>query len=196
MKKIILLIALSFTIFYVNAQKNCIDAIILNTQEGKTDTIFCKIMSEDELNYTIDNGFAITSISKLSVNQTFECVREMSTYEIYKYRGIDNVTRDYFQNTHTSGEYLRKAAFNAYLATGLAIVGTGGVVLGVTVFKNAPSQYYWIVGGAVFGAAALFFAITSWNQVYKAGKLLDLNDKAALYLAPTSDGNIGMKIKF
>jgi len=198
MKKIILFGSLFLLISFSNAQ-NCIDAVIiqLNKQIGnETDTIFCKILSSDETSYLIDNGLSITSISKSNVIDTLVCFREMNIYEVFKFKGIDNVTKDYFDNSLTAGNALRKAAFKTYLATGLGIVGGGSIILGLTAFNDTPSKPYFIIGGSLATAASLFFVVTAWNQIYKAGKLLDLNKKASLFLNPTTEGNLGLTIRF
>ena len=198
MKKLILFVSFLCAFALLNAQ-NCVDAVViqLNKQIGNgTDTIFCKILSSDETSYLIDNGLSITSVSKSNVIDTLLCFREMNIYEVYKFRGIDNVTKDYFNNSHTAGAALRKAAFKTYLATGLGIVGGGSVILGLTVFNNTSSKPYFIIGGSLITATSLFFVVTAWNQIYKAGKLLDLNEKAALFLNPTSEGNLGLIIRF
>lgn len=177
--------------------QNCIDMLVyyVDGTKSKTDTLFCKIVSEDEGDYTIDNGLAVTSLPKSIVAKTVPCFREMSPYEVYRFQGLDNVTMDYFNNMNTAGAALRKSAFNIYLATGLAIVGGTGIIMGVTVFNEKPSKPAWIVGGSVVTAAALFFAIRGWNQIYKAGKLLDLQN-SQLYLGPTQSGNLGLSLEF
>ncbi len=197
-KKLTFLILLFFSGLLLQAQ-HCIDLIILkgDAQENRvSDTLFCKIMTEDETDYIIDNGFAITSIAKKMVKEVKECFRPMTNYEIYKFKGIDNVTMDYFQNAQTAGNYFRKAAFNMYLSTGLVLVGGTGIILGVTTFKNTPSQNYWIAAGGIFAATALVFSIVGWNQIYKAGKLMDINNKTSLYLNATPEGELGLKLKF
>lgn len=198
MKKIILFVCFLCAFTILNAQ-NCIDAVIIRLNEPanhETDTIFCKIVSSDENGYLIDNGLSISSISKSNVIDTLVCFREMNIYEIYKYRGIDNVTKEYFTNSYTAGNALRKAAFRTYLATGLGIIGGGSVILGLTILNDQKTQPYFIIGGSLITATSLFFVVTAWNQIYKAGKLLDLNEKASLFLNSTSDGNLGLIIRF
>ena len=199
MRKIVLLLLVFCGISFFGYAQNCIDYIIYRVEfqnESKLDTLVCKIMNEDENGYIVDNGLAITTIPKKIVQAAIPCAREMNAYELYKFKGIDNVTRDYFQNNKTAGSYLRKAGFNTYLSIGLGIVGAGSIALGATTFKGEPSQNYWIVGGSLAAGTSLFFMILAWNNVYKAGKLLDLNSKAALYLAPTQSGDLGLSIKF
>lgn len=189
----------------VSFGQNCIDMLVYvysvdgSETNTKTDTLYCKILSEDESGYTIDNGFAVSSLPKNIVTKVLPCCREMSPYEVYRFQGLDNVTMDYFtnnfNNVNTAGAALRKSAFNIYLATGLAIVGGTGMIMGLTVFKEKPSKPAWIVGGSVVTAAALFFAIRGWNQVYKAGKLLDLQN-SELNLGLTQSGNLGLSLQF
>jgi hypothetical protein len=198
MKKIRLFVCFLCAFTFSNAQ-NCIDAVIIRLNEfadKETDTVFCKILSADETSYLIDNGLSITSISKNNVIDTLVCFREMNIYEVFKFKGIDNVTQDYFNNSLTAGDALRKAAFKTYLATGLGIVGGGSVILGLTVFNDAPLKPYLIIGGSLITATSLFFVVTAWNQIYKAGKLLDLNEKASLFLNATPEGNLGLTIRF
>lgn len=197
MKRFILFIPL-LLLSFANAQ-NCIDAVIIklnDTGNKVTDTIICKILSSDETGYLIDNGLSITSISKNNVIDTLVCFREMNIYETYKYKGIDNVTKEYFANSYTAGNALRKAAFRTYLATGLGIVGGGSIILGLTALNDLKIKPYFIIGGSLITAASLFFVVTAWNQIYKAGKLLDLNEKASLYLNSTPEGNLGFTIRF
>jgi hypothetical protein len=197
--KNISLILLSFMLICASRAQSCIDALILkinNSGQETTDTLFCKIMSEDVNYYTVDNGFAITSIVKTTVIEAIPCMRQMTAHEIYKFKGIDFVTQDYFQNNNTVGNYFRKASFNMYLAAGLGIVAGVGIILGTTVYKNKPAQNYWIAGGGVVTAGSIFFMILAWNNVYKAGKLLDINEKTSLYLYPSQEGNVGLQLRF
>ena len=183
---------------YSHAQ-SCIDALILkinHSEQETTDTLFCKIMSEDANCYTVDNGFAITSIMKTSVVKAIPCMRKMTAYEIYKFKGIDFVTHDYFQNNNTVGNYFRKASFDMYLAAGLGIVGGAGIIVGATVYGNKPAQNYWIAGGGVVAAGSIFFMVLAWNNIYKAGKLLDINEKISLHLSPNQEGNVGLQLRF
>ena len=160
MKKITLFVFLFLLIPFSNAQ-NCIDAVIIRLNKqivNGPDTIFCKILSSDETSYLIDNGLSITSVSKSNVVDTLLCFREMNIYEVYKFRGIDNVTKDYFNNSHTAGAALRKAAFKTYLATGLGIVGGGSIILGLTALSNTPAKPYFIIGGSLITATSLSFS--------------------------------------
>ncbi|MEG2070810.1 MAG: hypothetical protein RR034_05500, partial [Bacteroidales bacterium] len=99
--------------------QNCIDAVIIHIDNKEIhDTLFCKILSEDTDFYTIDNGYAITTLPSNMVVTTIDCIREMDAYEVYRYEGLDQVTRDYFKNQQTAGNAFRKAAFSTYIATG------------------------------------------------------------------------------
>jgi len=176
--------------------QNCIDYVILktNNDNAKTDTIFCKLLSGDEETVVIDNGYAVTSFKKSLIEEIKYCVREMTPYEVYKFQGLDAVTADMFQNKNTAGAFLRKGARSTYLGAGLAIVGTGVTLIGVFwVNDNAGKTACYITGGVTV-ATGLFFAIRGWNQIYKAGKLLDLSTQSALYLN-TNEG-IGVSLKF
>ena len=198
MKKITLIL-ISFILMCSSNAQSCIDALILKVtsfEQGTTDTLFCKIMSEDANYYTVDNGFAITSIVKTSVKEVILCVRQMTAYEIYKFKGIDFVTQDHFQNRNTIGNYFRKASFNMYLATGLGIVAGASVTVGLTIFKDKPGQNYWIAGGAIVGAGSIFCMVLAWNNIYKAGKLLDINEKTSLHLWTGREGDVGLQLKF
>ena len=177
--------------------QNCIDYIILNLEDNKTkiDTLFCKLISEDDESVVIDNGYAITSLKKSLISDIQRCVREMTPYEVYKYQGLDAVTADMFNNQNTAGAYLRKAARNTYLGAGLALVGSGVIVMGrYWVTPTAGKTVCYITGG-VTAATSLFFLIRGWNQVYRAGKLLDINAQTSLYLTPTQEG-IGISLNF
>lgn len=176
--------------------QNCIDAVIyLSDDNDKTDTLFCKVINEEESYYTIDNGYSISSLSKSIVKEVLPCYRAMLPVEVYRYNGLDKMTMDYFNQNNTVGAALRKASVNIYLATGLAAVGGTSFIMAFTVFDNHRSRPAWIVGGGVITATALFFAIRGWNQIYKAGKLLDLHN-STLYLGPTQSGNLGLSLEF
>lgn len=197
MKKQILSFLLLFYVGFIHAQQ-CIDAIIIKFNEptATTDTLFCKILNEDETHYTIDNGYAISALTKNMVIEVLRCHRAMNTFEIYKYKGIDAVTYDDFAQRNSAGNYLRKAAFNAYIATGLAMVGGVSITLGLTVFDHSKSKNAWIIGGGVLTGTSLFFIIRGWNQLYKAGKILDLKGNSALYISHTAQGDLGLLLKF
>ena len=177
--------------------QNCIDYITLNVNKNntQTDTIFCKVLSEDEETIVIDNGYAITTLKKSFVEEVKYCVREMMPYEVYKFQGLDAVTADMFQNQNTAGSYMRKGARSTYLGAGLSIVGAGVVLTGVFWVNSSAGQTACYITGGVTVAAGLFFAIRGWNHIYKAGKLLDLNAQSALYLNTNQDG-IGLSVKF
>ena len=188
-----LLLAFSLGVF----GQNCIDAIVYvsDDENNKTDTLFCKIIDDEDAYYTIDNGYAVSSLSKSVVKEVLPCYREMLPVEVYRYKGLDKMTMDYFNQNNTVGAALRKATVNIYIATGLAALGGTSLIMGFAVFNDSRSKPAWIVGGGVGLAAALFFAIRGWNQIYKAGKLLDLNN-STLYLGPTQSGNLGLSLEF
>jgi len=189
-------IALLFITFHSFSQ-NCIDYIILNIEDNhaKKDTLFCKLISEDEESVVIDNGFAITTLKKSLVEDIKRCVRDMTPYEVYKFQGLDAVTADMFNNQNTAGAYLRKAARNTYLGAGLAIVGTGVILTGVFWVNTDAGRTTCYITGGITAAASLFFIIRGWNQIYRAGKLLDLNSQAAIYLNANQEG-VGLSLKF
>jgi hypothetical protein len=189
-----------FLLFFITLQsfsQNCIDYIILKTDhvDVKTDTIFCKVVSEDAEFIVIDNGHAISSLKKSLIENITRCARELTPYEVYKFQGLDAVTADMFKNQNTAGAYMRKAARNTYLGAGMAIAGSALVVTGRFWIKNEPAQIACYIAGGVTAAASLFFLIRGWNQVYRAGKLLDLSTQSALYLNTNQEG-IGLSIKF
>lgn len=189
---IITLLLLSLQSF----SQNCIDYVILNVgyNNAQTDTIFCKLINEDDETIVVDNGYAITTLKKSLVEEVKYCAREMSLYEVYKFQGLDAVTGDMFNNQNTVGAYLRKGARSTYLGAGLAIVGTGVTLIGIFWVKNDAGKTACYITGGVTVATGLFFAIRGWNQIYKAGKLLDLTSQSALYLN-TNEG-IGLSLKF
>jgi len=194
--KLFSIIAFLF-IFSHSFSQNCIDYIILNIEDvnSKADTLFCKIISEDEESVVIDNGFAITTLKRVLIEDMKRCVRDMTPYEVYKFRGLDAVTADMFNNQHTVGAYLRKASRNTYLGAGLAIAGSGIILLGVFwVNKEAGKNTCYVIGGLT-AATSFYFFIRGWNQIYRAGKLLDINAQTALYLNANQDG-VGLSLKF
>jgi hypothetical protein len=190
------IIALLFITLHSFSQ-NCIDYVVLKLDDtnAKTDTLFCRLLSEDEESIVIDNGYAITTLKKSLIESIKHCAREMTPYEVYKFQGLDAVTADMFNNQHTAGAYLRKAARNTYLGTGLAIVGTGVIAMGAFWANTEAGKTACYVTGGVPIATSLFLVIRGWNQIYRAGKLLDLNAQAALYLNANQEG-VGVSLKF
>ena len=74
-----------FLLFFITLQsfsQNCIDYIILKTDhvDVKTDTIFCKVVSEDDEFIVIDNGHAISSLKKSLIENITRCARELTLY--------------------------------------------------------------------------------------------------------------------
>jgi hypothetical protein len=194
--KQITFIALLFITLHAFSQ-NCIDYVILNLEDSnaKTDTLFCKLIGEDDEVVVIDNGYAITTLKRSLIEDIKRCVREMTPYEVYKFQGLDAVTADMFNNQNTAGAYLRKAARNTYLGAGLAIAGTGVILMGAFwVTADAGKTACYVTGGVTV-ATSLFFVIRGWNQIYKAGKLLDINAQTSLYLNANQDG-VGVSLKF
>ncbi|MDR1345872.1 MAG: hypothetical protein LBK03_04125 [Bacteroidales bacterium] len=175
--------------------QNCTDALLIKNNE-QIDTLFCRIMDEDEQSYTIDNGVFITSISKNAAISKILCIREMTIKETMHYKSLDAIAFSEFPNTKTAGYYLRKASLNTGIATGLLITGGGVMTLGLTIFKDRKSQPFWVIGGGLLTATSVFFFIRAWNQIYKAGKLLDVGNNAALYLNVTDEGLMGLSLKF
>jgi hypothetical protein len=196
MMKLLTAIILSFFSLHIYSQ-NCIDYIILHLEDNhmKTDTLFCKLISEDDESVVIDNGYALTTLKKSLIEGMKRCAREMTPFEVYKFQGLDAVTADMFNNQNTAGAYMRKAARNTYLSTGLAMVGTGIILTGVFWVNTDAGKTACYVTGGVTVAASLFFVIRGWNQIYRAGKLLDLNAQTALYLNTNQEG-IGLSLKF
>jgi uncharacterized membrane protein YcjF (UPF0283 family) len=195
MKPLFVITLLMFTL--QSFSQNCIDYIILNinNDNAKTDTIFCKLLSEDDETVVIDNGYAITTLKKSLVEKVKYCAREMTPYEVYKFQGLDAVTADMFKNNNTAGAYLRKGARSTYLGAGLAIVGTGVTLMGAFWVKSDAGKTACYITGGVTAATGIFFIIRGWNQIYKAGKLLDLSAQSALYLNANQEG-IGVSLKF
>jgi hypothetical protein len=194
MKRLLSIITLLILVVFGRAQ-NCTDALII--KDGvKIDTLFCRIMGEDEQSYTVDNGVSITSISKSVAIDKILCIREMTAKEVMHYKSLDALTFDEFPNTKTAGSYLRKAAFSTGIATGLSIAGCGAMTLGLTVFKDSKYKPLWLVGGGLVTATSVFFFVRAWNQIYKAGKILDVGNNAALYLNVTDEGLMGVALRF
>jgi hypothetical protein len=175
--------------------QNCTDALLIKDNE-QIDTLYCRIMDEDELGYTIDNGVFITSISKNVVVSKILCIREMTVKEMMHYKSLDAIAFSEFPKTKTAGYYLRRASLNIGIATGLLMVGGGVMTIGLTIFKDRKAQPFWIVGGSLFTATSIFFFVRAWNQIYKAGKLLDVGSNAALYLNVTDEGLMGVALRF
>jgi hypothetical protein len=111
---------------------------------------------------------------------------------MYRFKGIDFLTQDNFTNNNTSGYYFRKAAANIYISSGLTVAASTFITIGALVDKPVG----WYITGGICAAGSFLFALIAWNNVYRAGKLMDLNKKSALYLTPTQEGNLGLQIKF
>ncbi|MDR2971348.1 MAG: hypothetical protein LBU83_05395 [Bacteroidales bacterium] len=194
--KPITIFSLFFLFSFHSFSQNCIDYIILKIDNhAKTDTIYCKLLSEDDESIIIDNGHAITTLKKSLIETVKYCAREMTPYEVYKFQGLDAVTADMFNNQNTAGAFLRKAARNTYLGAGLAAVGTGIILTGAFWVKGDPGKIACYITGGVTAATSVFFLIRAWNQMYRAGKLLDLTAQSALYLNANQEG-VALSIKF
>ena len=197
-KKCLLVFLSSFMLLNFIKAQDCIDAVVckIDSAGEQIDTIFCQILGEEDTYLTIDNGLSITTIFKYMVVDIIHCMRPMNAYETYLYKGLNSVSQDYFEKQNTAGYYMRKAATEIFVSTGLALVGGVSITLGFTLFDYNPvAKYSWIIGGGICMGASLFLAIVAWNQIYKAGKLLDLQ-KYSLYLAPTQEGNLGLQLRF
>lgn len=196
MKRLLIIFMLSLFTCTLYSQQ-CIDMLILhmNDENNVNDTLFCKILSEDDENVIIDNGYAISTLSKKVIVTYQQCVREMTIAEIYRYEGINALNNDNFSQVNSPGAYLRKAARDTYISTCLAIVGAGSVTIGATLIDNQTVRSVTYIVGGVAVAASLFFVIKAWNEIYKAGKLMDINENSALYLRPNEDG-IGLSLSF
>ena len=192
-----ILILFLFLLSITSFSQNCIDYLILKVEDNhvQRDTIFCKLISEDEEAVVIDNGYAITSLKKSLIESIKRCVREMTPYEVYKFQGLDAVTADMFHNQNTAGACLRKAARNTYLGAGLALTGTGIILMGRYWVKPDAGKAACYITGGITTATSLFFIIRGWNQIYKAGKLLDINTQTSLFLNTTPEG-IGFSLIF
>jgi len=187
------------TLLFITLQcfsQNCIDYVVLKTDKNiKADTLYCILINEDDEFITIDNGRAITTLKKSLIEEITRCAREMTPYEVYKFQGLDAVTADMFNNQNTAGAYMRKAARNTYLGAGLAAVGTGIILTGAFWVKGDAGKTACFITGGVTAATSIFFLVRGWNQIYRAGKLLDLNAQSSLYLNTNQEG-IGLSIIF
>lgn len=177
--------------------QNCMDAIILS-KDSKFDTIPCKILGITDLYYTIDYGDQVSSVAKNEISDTLMCYRNMTLKEIERYEGIDAINGYNLDNTNlkTSGLYLRKATYNFY--TGFGITAAGGLALGLGCnIKNMNNvvKGVCIISGSIASAIGLFFVLRGCHHIYQAGKILDL-EKAAVYIAPTEKGDLGVLLKF
>jgi len=193
--KILLCVICLLNLVMAGWAQDCIDALLLKDNDH-IDTLFCRIMGEDEQSYTVDNSVFITSISKSMTVGKILCVRKMIPEEVMRYKSLDAITYEEFPNTKTAGSYLRKASFSTGIATGLSIIGCGTITLGLTVFNDSKSKPLWLVGGGLVTATSVFFFVRAWNQIYKAGKLLDVGNKTALYLNVNEEGLMGLSLKF
>jgi len=195
MKPLFIILLLLFAL--QSFSQNCIDYIILkvDAKNAQTDTLFCKLLSEDEETVVIDNGYAITTLKKSFIEELKRCVREMTPYEVYKFEGLDAVTADMFNNKNTAGAYLRKGARSTYMGAGFSAAGTGIILIGAFWVKEDAGKTACYITGGITAAAGIFFLIRGWNQIYRAGKLLDLNGQSAIYVNANQDG-IGVSLKF
>ncbi len=190
---ILLIIGMGFLSF---SQDNCIDRIILHLdkENNVSDTIFCKILNTDQAHILIDNGYSISSIPLIHVIDTQYCFREMTQYEIFRYEGLDYVGFDPYSQKQTAGTFMKKAAYSMYIGTGLMLAGTGvGLVGSFIAEKTVHKNICYSVAG-LSAATAIFFYIRGWDLIYRAGKIIDLNENTALYLN-NSDG-VGLSLRF
>ncbi len=183
--------------FFAYAQQTCIDRVVisLNTESTYTDTVYCKILRTDESNILIDNGFSVTALPLTHILDTIRCYREMTSYEQYRFEGTDFVEFDISSKRKTAGLYLKKAAKSAYWATALGLAGTGFWATGHFLAKNNSTvRGLCYTAAGLSAGAAIFFAIRGWDLVYRAGKLLNINETTSLHLS--GDNGIGLSLNF
>ncbi len=177
---------------HVSMAQTYIDAVVVN--EGK-DTIFGKIMEINDSTITIDHFNYIFSIPKDLVVSYQTNVREASRYERIHMEQMDNLSEKDF-GYQTSGYYLRKSSKNFYLGMCLSVAGNTSIIIPlVTHDKLTIADQATLACGIAVSAAGLFFLLRSFYFVNKAGKILDL-ERSSIYLTPTEDGGMGMKVKF
>ncbi len=171
-----------------------IDAIILN---NNTDTLFGKVLNITDSSYTIDRFNYIFSIPKTMITSHIPNYREATRYERIHMKQLDALSDDELA-TKTSGYYLRKASKNFYWGLSLTTIGafTDGFALANKYPERTETQK-WIMFscGSVITAGGLFFLLRSFYFIDKAGKIMDL-ERSSIYLTPTEDGGMGMKVKF
>ncbi len=199
MTRKIFILLISIGMFGVSIAQNnpCIDRVIINVPMDNTsasDTMYCKIISTDQSNIIIDNGYSVTSLPLTHIADTVRCIRPMSNYEIYRFQGVNFVEFDIQAQRQTVGNYLMKAANSAYWATALSLVGTGtGLAGGFLVdSQNGKVACYTIAG--ISAGAAIFFAVRSWDFVYRAGKIIDINGSTSLHLSGKE--GVGLSLRF
>ena len=179
------------------AQQPCIDRVVisLNEESTVTDTLYCKILRTDQSNILLDNGFSVTALPLTHIIDTVRCFRAMTSYEQYRYDGAEFVEFDIHANRKTAGVYLKKAANSAYWATALGLAGAGFGVAGYYLGEssNATKAVCYTAAGLSIGTA-IFFAIRGWDLVYRAGKLLDVNETTSLHL--NGNNGVGLSLKF
>ena len=191
MRKFIFVIVI-LLLSQVSMAQTYIDAVVVN--EGK-DTIFGKIMEINDSTITIDRFNYIFSIPKDLVVSYQANVREASRYERIHMEQMDNLSEKDF-GYQTSGYYLRKSSKNFYLGMCLSVAGNTSIIIPlVTHDKLTIADQATLACGIAVSAAGLFFLLRSVYFVNKAGKILDL-ERSSIYLTPTEDGGMGVKVKF
>ncbi|MBO4581292.1 MAG: hypothetical protein J5701_03290 [Bacteroidales bacterium] len=193
MKRLGIFIALFIVLPWAYSQQY-IDAVILNNSR---DTIFGKVLNITDSSYTIDRFNFVFSIPKSMISGHISNYREATRYERIHMKQLDALSDDEL-STKTSGYYLRKASKNFYLGLSLTTIGafTDGFALANKYPERTETQK-WIMFscGSVITAGGLFFLLRSFYFIDKAGKIMDL-ERSSIYLTPTEDGGMGVKINF
>lgn len=191
MRKFIFVIVI-LLLSQVSMAQTYIDAVVVN--EGK-DTIFGKIMEINDSTITIDRFNYIFSIPKDLVVSYQANVREASRYERIHMKQMDNLSEEDF-GYQTSGYYLRKSSKNFYVGMCLSVAGNTSILIPLLSHdKLTVGDQITLACGITASAAGLFFLLRSFYFVNKAGKILDL-ERSSIYLTPTEDGGMGVKINF
>ncbi len=192
MKKIVIILAIICACVW---QANCqqyFDAVIIKNQK---DTIFGKIVNITDSAVVVDRFNVIFEISKENIENYISNYREMTPHEQALMQQIDNI-----YNTDlgykTAGYYLRKSARN--FSTGLPIfaIGTTTFVCSLTLCEDKPPiKYVLLASGCAAIGTGVFFLLRSFHFINKTGKILDM-EKASLYVAPSTQNDIGVQLKF
>ena len=194
MKKFFIILAICIGVWQVNCQQY-LDAIVLKNQQ---DTIFGKIINTTDSSLVVDRFNVIFDISKDNIDNYILNFRESTAQERVFMQQIDNLYNEDL-GYKTAGYYMRKSARSFYVGLPVFGLGTTALICSLTLFENQymppKAKYTMLVGGAVAMGVGTFFLLRSFYYINKSGKILDL-EKASLYLNPSTQGGMGMQLKF
>lgn len=192
MKRLIILISMLIATQAAQCQQY-IDALILHNNH---DTVYGKVIDITDTSYTIDRFNVIFSLPKAMVAEYIHNYREATRYERVHMKQVDALNEDDL-SLRTSSYYFRKASKNFYLGLALTTAGafTDGFALANIPARTDRQKWIMFSCGTAVTAGGLFFLLRSFYFIDKAGKIMDL-ERSSIYLTPSENGGMGLKLKF